>query len=108
MGEIGAEVAAKIAEKEYNVKVILSGSKTGPDSIITLNNELAVFEAKSSKNMSELVRNFRDAEKQVKRRDKAGIAVSVYIEKETGFFECKHKYVPGSSSKVNRYEGEEP
>ena len=107
MGKIGAEVGAKIAEKEYNVKVHLSRKIHGPDAEIVINNEPSVFEAKSTADESELSYNLRDAEKQVHSRNKPGIIVSLYIDTDTGFFEYEHKYVPGPSIRLNRYEGEE-
>jgi|GEM_PF-6113465 len=107
MGKVGAEVAAKIAEKEYDTKVPLSEKTKGPDAEITINNESGVFEAKSTADKSELNDYLKKAEKQVQGRNKAGIAVSIYIDKDTGFFEYEHKYVPGPNIKLNRNEGEE-
>ena len=108
MGKVGAKVGAKVAEEEYNVEVTLSDKTYGPDGLFTRDGEPCVFEAKSTANKSELSYNLSDAEKQVQSRNRAGIAVSVYIDTDTGFFEYVHKYVPGPSIRLNRYGGEQP
>jgi hypothetical protein len=96
MGEIGAEVGAKIAEKEYNVKVSLSGDThgPGPDGQFTRDSEPCVLEVKSTADESKLGIYLKKAADEVRGRDKAGIAVSVYIDKDTGFFEYKHEPIP--------------
>jgi len=98
MGEIGEKVGAKIAEKEYNVKVSLSGYPhgPGPDGEFTRDGEPCVFEAKSTADKSELVSHLGDAADEVRGRNKPGIAVSVYIDKDTGFFEYKHDFIGGA------------
>jgi hypothetical protein len=99
MGDVGAKVAAKIAEEEYDVKVLLSGRRTGPDGEFTLNGETGVFEAKSTADKSELGDYLGDAIEQIEGRFeknskyKVGIAVSVYIDKHTGFFEYQHDII---------------
>ena len=101
MGEVGAEVGAKIAEKEYNVKVSLSGDThgPGPDGEFIHDGEPCVLEAKSTADKSKLEIHLGDAAVEVRGRNKAGIAVSVYIDKDTGFFEYKHDFIPKTQDK---------
>jgi len=93
MGKLGERVAAKIAEKEYNVKVYPKKGETGPDREITLDSELIILEAKSTADKSELDTRFKEVVAQVKDRNKVGIAISVYINTDTGFFEYKHDII---------------
>jgi len=93
MGEVGAKVAAKIAEEEYNVKVSLTGTHHGPDGEFTRDSEPCVLEAKSTADKSKLEIHLGQAADEVQVRLKAGIAVSVYIDKDTGFFEYKHDFI---------------
>jgi len=79
MGEVGAEVAAKIAEEEYDVKVSLNKGKHGPDGEFTRDSEPCVLEAKSTADKSKLEIHLEQAADEVRDRLKAGIAVSVYI-----------------------------
>jgi len=85
MGEVGAEVAAKIAEEEYDEKVSLNKGKHGPDGKFTHDREPCVLEAKSTADKSKLEIHLGQAADEVRGRLKAGIAVSVYIDKDTGF-----------------------
>jgi len=99
MGKIGARVAAKIAEEEYNVEVSLNKETHGPDGEFTRDSEPCVFEAKSTADKSELEAHIGQAADEVRGRNKAGIAVSVYIDKDTGSFEYKHDFIPKTQDK---------
>jgi len=99
MGNIGEDVAAKIAEEEYDAKVSPKGGETGPDRKIMLDSEHGVLEAKATADKSKLDERLGDAIVQVRGRIKenseykVGIAASVYIDKDTGSFEYKHDIV---------------
>ena len=92
MGRIGEQVGEKIAEKEYDVKVSLHKETHGPDGQFTRDSEPCILEVKSTADRSELGDYLGDAKKQLQGRNKAGIAISVYIEKDTGSFEYQHDF----------------
>jgi len=94
MGKIGAKVGAKIAEEEYNVKISLNPETQGPDGEFTRDSESGVLEVRSTADKSELGTHLGEAADEVRGRNKAGIAISVYIDKDTGSFEYKHEPVP--------------
>jgi len=99
MGQIGEEVGANIAEEEYNVKVSLNDKTTGPDGRFTRDSEPCVLEVKSTADKSKLGTYLEDAKDDVQGRNKAGIAVSVYIDKDTGSFEYKHDFISKTQDK---------
>lgn len=99
-GEVGEEIAAKIAEKKLKAMILDEVKKlTKADREIMINGDFGIIEAKFATDKQHLRSNLIEATKQIHGRFKKcdkykkGFAFSIYANEDTGDFEYVYKVV---------------